>query len=260
MIVEISDLVKTYQDGDNVVEVLRGINLQIERGHFISIRGVSGAGKSTLLNILGALDSFDEGSVKINGLALEEQPRNSMHNFRKVNLGFVFQYHYLLPEFSILENVMMPLLILKEKKSIARERAAQTLEKVGLSHRMKHFPSQISGGESQRVAVARAIVHNPPLILADEPTGNLDGANTIKCIEILNELINDSKLTVIVVTHEAVLAKTAPRQFVMEAGRLSEITPEKNEHETQTSELDQLRQENRRLIAENDILKKATSA
>ncbi len=223
-IVEIIDLHKSYLDGDNRIHVLQGINLEIKAGDFLSIQGASGTGKSTFLNVIGALDKFDEGDVVINGESLKARKPSQLNNFRKKHLGFIFQYHYLLPEFTVIENAMMPLLLLKQPRAEAREQAKKILEKVGLGHRLDHYPAQISGGESQRVAVARAMVHNPPLILADEPTGNLDGANTENFINLLNELIEENNLTVLLVTHADDLAKTARRQMVMKAGLLSEVS------------------------------------
>ncbi|MCB1201911.1 MAG: ABC transporter ATP-binding protein [Leptospiraceae bacterium] len=215
------DLVKRYRDGELDVEVLRGVNLTVETGEFVSIRGVSGAGKSTLLNLLGALDTPDSGDIIVDGMSIREyQRRGELHIYRNAKTGLIFQNHYLMPDFSVIENVMMPLLIRGENGKKARIAAQEMLERVGLAHRTTHFPEQISGGESQRVAVARAMVHKPPLILADEPTGNLDSKNRGRFIDLLARLQGDYQLTVIVVTHEDDLANAARTQYLMAEGSL----------------------------------------
>jgi len=219
-IVSVKNVKKSYKDGDSIVEVLNGIDLEIEKGDFVSIRGESGAGKSTLLNILGSLDNYDEGEVTINNNNLNEYPAKNLHKFRKENIGFIFQHHYLLPDFTVLENVMIPLLLLDISKADAADKSEKMLDRIGLKHRISHFPSQISGGESQRVAVARAVVQQPPLVLADEPTGNLDSKNTEKFIELLCALQQEYQLTVLVVTHEISLAETADHKYHMNGGCL----------------------------------------
>ncbi|GAB4438860.1 MAG: lipoprotein-releasing ABC transporter ATP-binding protein LolD [Turneriella sp.] len=220
-ILEVSDLHKTYRDGEIMAEVLKGITFNVAGGEFVAIQGPSGAGKSTLLNLLGALDKPDAGKIVIDGLELTAGVRGDRIDvFRRDKIGFIFQNHYLMQEFTVVENVMLPLRVQGKSYAEAKEIAARVLARVGLAHRMEHYPSQISGGESQRVAVARAVVKNPPLILADEPTGNLDSDNRARFIEVLNTLQAEDRLTVIVVTHEAELAMAASRRLLMRDGQL----------------------------------------
>lgn len=220
-ILAVSDLHKTYRDGEIRAEVLKGISFTVEPGEFVAIQGSSGAGKSTLLNLLGALDRPDSGKIVIDGLELTADVKNTkLDIFRRDKVGFIFQSHYLMQEFTVLENVMMPLRAQGVNRTDSRQRAEKILQRIGLGHRMEHFPSQISGGESQRVAVARAVVKSPPLILADEPTGNLDSENRQRFIDVLNTLQAEDKLTVIVVTHEAELAMAASRRLLMRDGKI----------------------------------------
>jgi len=220
-ILEAIDLHKTYRDGEVTAEVLKGISFTVAAGEFVAIQGPSGAGKSTLLNLLGALDKPDTGKIVIDNLELTATvSRNYLEEFRRDKVGFIFQNHYLMQEFTVVENVMLPLRVQGKSYSEAKEIAAHVLARVGLSHRLNHYPSQISGGESQRVAVARAVVKNPPLILADEPTGNLDSENRARFIEVLNTLQAEDRLTVIVVTHESELAMAASRRLLMRDGKL----------------------------------------
>jgi len=220
-ILEVSDLHKTYRDGEIMAEVLKGITFSVAPGEFVAIQGPSGAGKSTLLNLLGALDKPDSGKIVIDGLELTSAVRaDRVDLFRRDKIGFIFQNHYLMQEFTVVENVMLPLRVQGKSYAEAKEIAARVLTRVGLGHRMEHYPSQISGGESQRVAVARAVVKSPPLILADEPTGNLDSDNRARFIEVLNTLQAEDHLTVIVVTHESELAMAASRRLLMRDGQL----------------------------------------
>ena len=224
IVLKTEHLTKSYRDGEITVDVIHDINLELQKGDFMSIQGASGAGKSTLLSILGAILLPDSGTVTVKGKTLiQYEKEGKLHEYRKQHIGFVFQNHYLLPDFSAVENVMMSLLIRGEKRQIAREKSLEILEKVGLSERVNHYPSQLSGGESQRVAVARAVVHKPDIVLADEPTGNLDSNNTQKFIRILQDLQKSSQLTVLVVTHEADLAAVAGRKCFMKDGKLSEM-------------------------------------
>lgn len=221
-LLEVRGVSKSYRDGEKTVEVLKGIDLSLEEGGFASIQGASGAGKSTLLHILGALLEADAGEVELKGSRLSEFIKgNRLNEYRRDFVGFIFQNHYLMPDFNILENVMMPLLIEKMPRKRAAEEATEALDAIGLSHRLTHYPSQISGGESQRVAIARAVVKKPALVLADEPTGNLDSANSKKFIERLMELRNKENLTVLVATHEKELANLADHMYLMEDGVLS---------------------------------------
>lgn len=220
-ILEVFDIHKTYRDGEVMAEVLKGISFTVNAGEFVAIQGPSGAGKSTLLNLLGALDKPDSGKIVIDGLELTSEVKiDRIDLFRRDKVGFIFQNHYLMQEFTVLENVMLPLRIQGKSYAEAEEAATRILTRVGLAHRLAHFPSQISGGESQRVAVARAVIKNPPLILADEPTGNLDSDNRARFIDVLNTLQAEDKLTVIVVTHEAELAMAASRRLLMRDGKL----------------------------------------
>lgn len=220
-LLEVENLVKTYRDGDRSVEVLRNLNFSMQEGEFVSIRGSSGAGKSTLLNMLGALDKPTSGEIRIRSEALSSYYQNDkIHLFRRKMIGFIFQNFYLMSDFTIVENVMMPLLVSGEKKKPAKEKALSLLDKVGLLKRAEHFPSEISGGESQRVAACRAVISSPPLILADEPTGNLDSHNRKIFIDLLHQLKEEHNLTILVVTHEEALAESAEKQLIMEDGIL----------------------------------------
>lgn len=221
-ILEVSNIHKTYRDGEAYAQVLKGISFSVASGEFVAIQGPSGAGKSTLLNLLGALDKPDSGKIVIDGLELTAEIKpQTVDIFRRDKIGFIFQNHYLMQEFTVIENVMLPLRAQGITAAIAREKAAKVLDRIGLSHRINHFPSQISGGESQRVAVARAVVKNPPLVLADEPTGNLDSENRQRFIDVLNTLQAEDQLTIIVVTHESELAMAASRRLLMKDGVLA---------------------------------------
>lgn len=223
-ILDVADLQKTYRDGEIMAEVLKGISFSVTAGEFVAIQGPSGAGKSTLLNLLGALDKPDSGKIVIDGLELTSAVHaDRIDVFRRDKIGFIFQNHYLMQEFTVVENVMLPLRVQGTSYGEARDTAARVLARVGLAHRLEHFPSQISGGESQRVAVARAVVKSPPLILADEPTGNLDSDNRARFIEVLNTLQAEDRLTVIVVTHESELAMAASRRLLMRDGKLADF-------------------------------------
>jgi lipoprotein-releasing system ATP-binding protein len=203
-----------------MLEVLKGIDLEIRKGEIIAIVGASGAGKSTLLHIIGGLDRPTQGSVQVDGIDIAKLSDEALAKFRNKEIGFVFQFHHLLPEFTALENVVMPALILGEKFAKARERAEQLLHEVGLAERMEHKPMELSGGEQQRVAVARALMNQPKIILADEPSGNLDRANS----EILHTLIVDLNRaymqTFIIVTHNPDLSTLAGRILKIVDGKV----------------------------------------
>jgi ABC-type lipoprotein export system ATPase subunit len=223
LILSARNIFKSYGEGELQFEVIKSANLDIYQGDFVSIQGPSGAGKSTFLNVLGSLIEPDSGDIEVGGKSLSEYRKNGkLHEFRKNHIGFVFQNHYLMPDFTAVENVMIPLFLKKMSITKSREKAQEYLEKVGMSHRVNHFPSQLSGGESQRVAVARALVHNPDIVLADEPTGNLDSSNTRKFILMLKDLQKKTGITVIVVTHESDLAAVAQKKYFMKDGILSE--------------------------------------
>lgn len=204
------------------VEVLRGIDLDIEREEFVSIVGASGAGKTTLLQIIGTLDRPDAGSLTVDGIDVLSLKANAISDFRCNHLGFVFQFHQLLPEFSALENVMIPALIAHRGKKEAESEAKQLLDYLGLSSRMGHKPNQLSGGEKQRVAVARALINKPSLILADEPSGSLDSHNKEELHKLLLNLKKEFKLTLLVVTHDAAMASISDRTITMKDGLIVE--------------------------------------
>ena len=200
--------------------VLHGIKFSVERGEIVSIVGASGAGKSTLLQIIGTLMSPDEGTVTIDGKAIAGMSDGELSEFRNRHVGFVFQSHHLLEEFSAEENVMMPMLIAGVKRSEAQERAKQLLELVQMSHRLTHRPSALSGGEQQRVAIARALANNPSVVLADEPTGNLDTATRDEIQRLFFDLRQRTNQTFIIVTHDEALAEKSDRKIVMSDGRI----------------------------------------
>lgn len=200
------------------IEVLKGIDLNIEKEEFVSIVGASGAGKTTLLQILGTLDKADAGSLMIDGIDVQRLNSNALADFRLKHIGFVFQFHQLLPEFSALENVMIPALIARRNKREAEKEAKELLDYLGLSHRLTHKPNQLSGGEKQRVAVARALINRPSLILADEPSGSLDSKNKEELNKLLLNLKNEFHLTLLVVTHDASIASISDRTITMKDG------------------------------------------
>ncbi len=219
-IITIEGLSKTYGVGPNRVEVLKSIDLEVKRGEILSVIGPSGAGKSTLLNLLGCLDNFERGKLFILGKELSELSVDELSSFRNRHLGFIFQLHNLLPEFTALENVMIPLLIRRVNRKDARMMALELLKKFGLENRQNHKPGEMSGGECQRIAVARAIVGKPDLILADEPTGSLDSVNSLKLMDILIELCRESGRTAIIVTHDMKIAEKADRVLSMIDGQV----------------------------------------
>ena len=211
---------KTYDDGSLKVEVLRNIDFQVASGEGIGIIGASGSGKSTLLHILGGLDKPTSGEVKIQGQGLNSLSQVAIGRLRNRHLGFVYQFHHLLPEFSALENVMMPLLVARKSRAEAQAAAAEILEKVGLGSRQTHRPGELSGGERQRAAIARALVTKPDCLLADEPTGNLDRKNATHALEMMLELKHELGTALIVVTHDEQLAKRFDRVLTMDDGSL----------------------------------------
>ena len=213
---------KSYPLPHGRLEVLKGLDLNVRRGTILAILGASGAGKSTLLNILGTLDRPDAGSIEIRGLRVDRRAEAELARFRASRRGFVFQFHHLLPEFSAEENVMMPLLIARRPPAEARERARRALVGVGLAERWEHRPAELSGGEAQRVAVARALVAEPELVLADEPSGNLDQRAAGALHELLASLRAGGHQTFVVVTHNDRLAAIADRVLTLESGRLHE--------------------------------------
>jgi lipoprotein-releasing system ATP-binding protein len=217
------DIVKSYRGGDGgVIHVLNGVNLTVKRGEMIAVVGASGTGKSTLLHVIGALDRPDRGEVLIGNQSLSNRSDDELAAIRNRTVGFVFQFHHLLREFSALENVMMPLRIGGTEPVKARSRAEELLGRVGLLGRMHHRPSELSGGEQQRAAVARSLAVDPALLLADEPSGNLDHANAESMHDLLAELARDLEVAMVVVTHNRSLADRADRTLRLEDGRLTE--------------------------------------
>jgi len=222
-IIEIQNIVKSYSNKNGQRNtVLQGVSAKIERGKIIALVGPSGVGKSTLLHIIGTLDEPDSGEVIYNldgkELKLSNFKEKDLDVFRNRKIGFIFQFHYLLPEFTALENVMLPKLIAKERASEARSRALQLLELTGVAHRQHHKPSELSGGEQQRVAIARAFVNNPEIVIADEPTGNLDAANSQAFIDLLRQIQNEYKTTFLIATHSSEIASVADIVLNMKNG------------------------------------------
>jgi lipoprotein-releasing system ATP-binding protein len=222
-VLEAVDVVKEYRSGDgSTLRILDGASLTIGRGEMVAIIGESGAGKSTLLHILGALDQPSSGDVRIDGRAVHRASEAEMAEVRNRSIGFVFQFHHLLREFTALENVMMPLLIGGQTRDAVKARALELLDSVGLAARADHLPSALSGGEQQRVAVARALAPRPALLLADEPSGNLDRGNAERMHELFSTLASTHGVGVVVVTHNRALAARATRVLLLDGGRVVE--------------------------------------
>lgn len=217
---------KTYHDGAVDTQVLKGVSFDIKKGELVAIIGSSGSGKSTLLHILGALDDASSGSVSFLDQPIFNLSRNQQAKLRNQHLGFVYQFHHLLSDFTALENVAMPLLIGGNNRSEAEQQAKQLLERVGLSHRIDHRPSELSGGERQRVAIARALVNKPALVLADEPTGNLDHKTALAIYELMRTLNKEYGTAFLVVTHDNELADKMDRQLHMQDGLLQTVVPQ----------------------------------
>ena len=219
-LVEVRDLRKSYIAGNRELPVLRGLDLSVERGEMVAVVGASGVGKSTLLHLLGGLDRMDAGTVRIGDTALDQLPEPELVSFRNRHIGFVFQFHHLLPEFSALENAEMPLRIARVDTTSARARASQALERLGLADRMTHRPGMLSGGEQQRVAVARALVTEPSVLLADEPTGDLDETTADSLHALLRDMHRERNLSSVIATHNSRLAASCDRVLRLEGGRL----------------------------------------
>lgn len=214
--IKVEGIKKRFDD----LEVLHGVSLEVKRGEIVSLVGASGAGKTTLLQIIGTLMKADEGRVTIDGISPEGLDDKALSAFRNLKIGFVFQFHHLLEEFSARENVMLPMLIAGVKPSDAKKRADELLALVSMSHRAEHKPSALSGGEQQRVAVARALANNPAVVLADEPTGNLDSATRDELQRLFFTLRERTGQTFIIVTHDEKLASMSDRKIVMSDGRI----------------------------------------
>lgn len=213
---------KFYQEGNQQTEVLKQVSFSMQPGELVAIVGSSGSGKSTLLHTLGGLDQPSSGEVFINGQSLQKMTPNALAKLRNQYLGFVYQFHHLMADFTALENVMMPMLIGRQNKGEVQSRAEQMLSAVGLQHRISHRPSALSGGERQRVAIARALVNNPALVLADEPTGNLDHKTTESIFELIQQLNQEKQIAFLLVTHDLSLAEKLNRRLIMQDGVLRE--------------------------------------
>ncbi len=220
-VITIKDLNKTYKNGSVEVHALRDVNLEIQHGEFIAVMGQSGSGKSTLMNILGCLDRPTSGEYLLEGINIKDQSQDELSLIRNKKIGFVFQAFNLIPRTDVLRNVELPMIYAKQKTSYRRARAIELLEKVGLGDRTHHLPNELSGGQKQRVAIARALANNPPIILADEPTGNLDTQSSDEIMEIFRDL-NKEGSSIILVTHEPEIAEYADRVIVFRDGRLIE--------------------------------------
>lgn len=218
LLLKVSNIVKSYQQGMGELSILKGINLDLFTGDALSIQGVSGAGKSTLLHILGTLDRPQSGEINFDGRDVMAMSDDELARFRNDEMGFVFQFHHLISEFTALENVALPCRVAGESKKLAAGKAEELLEILGLKERMEHYPQQLSGGELQRVAIARALVRRPRLLLADEPTGNLDTQNSFKVQDLFFDLQKRFDLTMVIVTHDSQFAQRFPRKQVIRDG------------------------------------------
>ena len=211
---------KSYRMGENSLHVLKDVSLQVERGEFVSILGASGSGKSTLMNIIGCMDTLDTGRYTIDGISVEQSDSDVLAAIRNQKIGFIFQKYHLISKYSVLQNVMMPLLIRGTDRQSAREKAKEILEMVGLEQRKAHKPSELSGGQQQRVAIARALITRPAVLLADEPTGALDSKTGQEILALFREL-NRQGNTIIQITHDSQVAKAAARILTLHDGELS---------------------------------------
>jgi putative ABC transport system ATP-binding protein len=221
-VVRLRDVHKSYTDGTRRHEVLHGVDLDIARGEFLALVGRSGSGKSTLLNLIGGMDDPDSGSLEVLGLSMAtaDEPRRSA--LRRTELGFVFQFFNLLPTLTVEENLLLPLELARKLDAASRARALELLDAVGLSAQRRSFPDRLSGGEQQRAAIARALAHDPELVLADEPTGNLDDENAARVLELFVALLRPQRKTLVLVTHSAAAARVADRTLELRDGRLVE--------------------------------------
>ena len=220
IILQAKNIDKSFSNGKTKLSVLKDFSLDVDVGQIITIMGQSGSGKTTALNILGTLDQADAGELSINGKQVHDMNETELSTIRNRDIGFVFQFHHLLPEFSAIENILMPTWI--NGADDRRDRALDLIEKRGLSERKDHFPSQLSGGERSRVAVARALMNKPKLVLADEPTGNLDEKNANKLIDLLGKINKDFHQAIVLTTHNPKIARIGHKQFFLENGSLSE--------------------------------------
>ncbi|MBI40457.1 MAG: lipoprotein-releasing system ATP-binding protein LolD [Leptospiraceae bacterium] len=222
--IEIERMSKSYRGEGEIVHVIRDLDLTVGSGEIVSVEGASGVGKSTLLHIVGSIDTPVEGKVRIFGEEITAMSERQKENFRAANVGLIFQHHYLLPDFTVLENVIMPLWIQRKNVNRSTDNAVEMLKNVGLGHRLHHYPSQVSGGEMARAGVARALVGGKKLILADEPTGNLDRDNSEKLADLLWSLQEQLGFTMLIVTHDQDLARRVPRRFRLKEGHLESFS------------------------------------
>ncbi len=220
IVLECQEIYKEYQDANTRIKVLMGVSLQVERGEQIAIMGRSGSGKTTLLQMLGGLDAPTSGDIWIHSRPLRRQSERQLEKLRNRSLGFIYQKHHLLPEFTAVENVAMPLLIDGVDPNQAEKQAKSMLDLVGLSSRLHHLPSMLSGGERQRVAIARALIHDPECVLADEPTGNLDDESALQVLEVMQEVNRAYKTSLVIVTHDPILAARMDKTYVLHGGKL----------------------------------------
>ena len=214
------ELRKTYTLGRRSVEVLRGVSLSVERGEFVALRGASGAGKSTLLHLIGGLDSADGGEISVANVPFHKMSGGELARFRTEKIGFIFQAYHLLPEFDALENVSIPGRIARHPVEAVRKRARELLHRVGLGERLDHRPRELSGGEQQRVAIARALINDPEIIIADEPTGNLDSHTGAEILDLLGEIRSERQTTLLIATHDPKVAERAPRVVRLVDGQI----------------------------------------
>ncbi len=222
MILTAENITKSFRNGSKELPVLKGINLHVAESEIVTIMGPSGSGKSTLLNILGTLDAADTGVLKINGMDTATLNDTEISELRNSHIGFVFQFHHLLPEFTALENVLIPARI-SNKGSEINQRALEMFEYMGLVDRMDHYPSQLSGGERSRVAVLRAMINAPSLILTDEPTGNLDQRNADRLLQLFQQICRDFQKTLVITTHDPHVASIGHKRYHLEEGKLEEL-------------------------------------
>jgi len=219
----IENLCKSYNTGTEILPILKNLNLSVEPNTRIILTGSSGSGKSTLLNLMSGMDNITSGKIIVDNYNVHKLDDNTLSNFRATSIGLIFQFHYLLKDFTALENVMMPAYMTGMSKAKAIDKARDLIVEVGLKDRMNHLPSQLSGGERQRIAVVRSMINNPGIILADEPTGNLDEANSVKVEELLFELVNNHGKTLVLVTHDTSLVNRGDRHLKLENGVLVEL-------------------------------------
>jgi putative ABC transport system ATP-binding protein len=221
-LIEIRDITKRYHKGGETITPLDNVSLDIENGEFVSLMGVSGSGKSTLLNLVASIDHPDSGSITIDGIDITKLSRTKLANWRAANVGYIFQTHNLIPVLTAYENVELPLLLLPMSRSERQKRVEIALQAVDLMDRAEHYPRQLSGGQEQRVGVARAIVAHPTVVVADEPTGNLDDDSSLQILRLLQRLNNELGVTLLMVTHDADAGSIAGRQIRLEHGKLIE--------------------------------------